>query len=94
MFLASQIFEEVKHAEFFERYGFSVTVSLDGIGPVHDQLRPTKGGGGSYNKIMIQPVTFWGDENTKISAADQQILCNYFYNVLITDLGNDLTQPT
>jgi uncharacterized protein len=39
-------------AEFFERYGFSVTVSLDGIGPVHDRLRPTKGGRGSYDKIM------------------------------------------
>jgi uncharacterized protein len=37
---------------FFERYGFAVTVSLDGIGPVHDRLRPTKGGRGSYDRVI------------------------------------------
>ena len=32
--------------EFFERHGFAVTVSLDGVGDVHDRLRPFKGGRG------------------------------------------------
>ena len=41
----------------------------------------------SYNKIMIAPVTFWAADDSKISAVDQQALCNYMYNVLITDLG-------
>jgi uncharacterized protein len=39
-------------AEFFEAYGFAVTVSLDGLGPVHDRLRPYKGGRGSFDRIM------------------------------------------
>ena len=29
--------------EFFERYGFAVTVSLDGVGETHDRLRPDQG---------------------------------------------------
>src|SRR5208337_3582908 len=41
----------------------------------------------SYNKIMIAPVTYWAGDDTKVSAADQQALCNYMYNVLVTDLG-------
>jgi len=41
----------------------------------------------SYNKIMIAPVTFWAADDSKISAVDQQALCNYMYNVLVTDLG-------
>jgi uncharacterized protein len=39
-------------AAFFERYGFAVTVSLDGVGPIHDRLRPAKGGRGSYDRII------------------------------------------
>jgi uncharacterized protein len=38
--------------EFFERHGFAVTVSLDGIGAVHDRLRPFKNGRGSYAKAI------------------------------------------
>lgn len=38
--------------ELFERHGFAVTISLDGIGEVHDRLRPFKGGKGSYAKIL------------------------------------------
>jgi Protein of unknown function (DUF3313) len=45
----------------------------------------------SYNKIMIAPVTFWAADDSKISAADQQALCNYMYNVLVTDLGKTFT---
>lgn len=35
-----------------------------------------------YKKIVIEPVTFWGGETTKISAADQQALTNFFYQAL------------
>jgi uncharacterized protein len=43
---------------FFERYAFSVTVSLDGIGETHDRLRPTKGGRGSYDRVIanVRPL--------------------------------------
>lgn len=39
-------------AEFFARHGFAVTVSLDGVGAVHDRLRPFKGGGGSFDRVL------------------------------------------
>ena len=40
-----------------------------------------------YNKVMIQPVAFFGDEKTKISASDQQTLVNYFHQVLQEQLA-------
>jgi uncharacterized protein len=44
--------------EFFERYGFAVTVSLDGVGEINDRLRPTKGGRGSYHRVIanVRPL--------------------------------------
>ena len=44
--------------EFFERYGFAVTISLDGVGATHDRLRPMKGGRGSYARIIenVKPL--------------------------------------
>ena len=39
-------------ARFFEDYGFSVTVSLDGVGPAHDDQRPSKSGRGTYDQIL------------------------------------------
>jgi uncharacterized protein len=39
-------------ADFFEEHAFAVTVSLDGPQPVHDALRPYKGGAGSFDAIM------------------------------------------
>jgi uncharacterized protein len=44
--------------EFFERYGFAVTISLDGVGDVHNSLRSYKSGKGSYNRILenIRPL--------------------------------------
>jgi len=39
-------------ARFFERHGFAVTISLDGIGPVHDRLRSFADGTGSFDRIM------------------------------------------
>jgi uncharacterized protein len=45
-------------AVFFERFGFAVTISIDGIGSAHDRLRPFKGGQGSYERIMknVKPL--------------------------------------
>lgn len=40
-----------------------------------------------YSKVMIQPVAFFGDEKTKISASDQQTLVNYFQQVLQEQLA-------
>lgn len=43
---------------FFEEHGFSVSVSLDGVGDVHDRQRPFRGGDGSYARILqrIEPL--------------------------------------
>jgi uncharacterized protein len=55
--------------EFFERHGFAVTVSLDGISATHDGLRPFKGGQGSYDRIMsrVQPLLAM-QHNMQVSA--------------------------
>jgi len=45
----------------------------------------------SYNQIMIAPVTFWAADDSKVSAADQQALCDYAYNVFVKDLGKNFT---
>jgi uncharacterized protein len=44
--------------EFFERFGFAVTISVDGTGAVHDRLRPFKDGRGSYARIVerVRPL--------------------------------------
>jgi uncharacterized protein len=41
-------------ATFFEEYGFAVTISLDGVGAVHDRLRSFRGGRASYDNIIIR----------------------------------------
>jgi len=41
-------------AEFFERHGFAVTVSLDGGAEQHDRLRPLRNGRGSFALILKQ----------------------------------------
>jgi uncharacterized protein len=38
--------------EFFERHGFAVTVSLDGLKEAHDGLRPFKSMRGSFDTVM------------------------------------------
>ena len=40
-----------------------------------------------YKKIMIQPVTFWGDANSKVSPEDQQRLVNFLYTALDQELA-------
>lgn len=44
--------------EFFEEFGFAVTISLDGPREAHNALRPFKGGQGSYDRIMdkVRPL--------------------------------------
>lgn len=44
-----------------------------------------------YSKVMIEPVSFWGGDNTKVSAKDQQILTTYFTRVLHEQLGKKFT---
>jgi hypothetical protein len=49
-----------------------------------------------YNKVMIHPVTFWGDNSTPVSASDQHMLVNYFSQQLNKYLGQKfqiVTQP-
>ena len=49
-----------------------------------------------YNKVMIHPVTFWGDNSTQVSASDQHMLVNYFSQQLNKYLGQKfqiVTQP-
>ena len=45
-------------AEFFETYGFAVTISLDGPRETHNLLRPFKSGSGSFDAILqrIMPL--------------------------------------
>lgn len=44
--------------EFFEEFGFAVTVSLDGPAEQHDLLRPFKSGHGSFDRVManVRPL--------------------------------------
>jgi hypothetical protein len=47
-----------------------------------------------YNQVMIAPVTYWADPNSKLTAAQQQSLCNYMYTVLQNDLGKNFAIAT
>lgn len=40
-----------------------------------------------YKKVLIEPVSFWGSEDTTVSAADQRILTNFLYQALESQLG-------
>ncbi|MGH7841292.1 MAG: DUF3313 domain-containing protein [Candidatus Binataceae bacterium] len=44
-----------------------------------------------YDKIMIEPVQFWDDPDTKVSPADQHTLTAYFYNQLKQELQKNFT---
>lgn len=45
-------------ADFFEEFGFAVTVSLDGTRAVHDAQRPFRSGKGSFDRIIrnLEPL--------------------------------------
>lgn len=40
-----------------------------------------------YDKVLLEPVTFWGGDGVKISAADQQMLTNFLHQALSEQLG-------
>jgi uncharacterized protein len=39
-------------ADFFDRYAFTITVSIDGLREAHDRLRPLRSGRGSYDRVV------------------------------------------
>jgi uncharacterized protein len=41
-------------AAFLAHHGFAVTISMDGERELHDTLRPTRGGTGSYDRIVTR----------------------------------------
>jgi len=43
----------------------------------------------SYNKVMVIPITFWADDDSKVSTQDQEILCNYAYVTLVQYLSKN-----
>jgi uncharacterized protein len=45
---------ELEDGDFFEEYSYSVTVSLDGVGEAHDQLRAFRNGLGTYQRIIAR----------------------------------------
>lgn len=45
----------------------------------------------SYTQIMVVPVTFWAADDTKVSAHDQQVLCDYFFVTLVQYLSKNFT---
>lgn len=57
-------------ADFFEKYPFSLTVSIDGVGDVHDRLRPFKSGRGSFDRIAerIRPLLARPRRRTRVNA--------------------------
>lgn len=56
--------------DFFERYRFSVTVSIDGIGPTHDRLRPFRSGRGSFERVAqrIRPLIARKERGIRVTA--------------------------
>jgi Protein of unknown function (DUF3313) len=40
-----------------------------------------------YSKVLIEPVSYWGGDDSKLSAADQRTLINYFSKVLNEQLS-------
>jgi len=40
-----------------------------------------------YKSVLIEPVTFWGDETSKVAPSDQQALATYFKGALDKEFG-------
>ncbi|WP_457514884.1 radical SAM protein [Streptomyces sp. TE33382] len=57
-------------AEFFARHGFAVTVSLDGVGAVHDRLRPSRNGRPTYERVLrrLEPLLSGRPRTMNVSA--------------------------
>ena len=73
------------------------------LGPDASKLAPGPEGGAalawinpnaqwsSYTKIQLMPVEFWAAADSKVPAADQATLTEYFYNQLQTNLSKSFT---
>jgi hypothetical protein len=73
------------------------------LGPDASKLDPGPKGGAalvwinpevqwaSYNKLQLMPVEFWAAADSTVSAADQQVLTEYFYNALQANLAKSFT---
>jgi Protein of unknown function (DUF3313) len=73
------------------------------LGPDASKLAPGPEGGAalvwinpdaqwsSYTKIQLMPVEFWAAADSKVSQSDQQVLTEYFYNALQTNLSKSFT---
>ncbi|MGO9265421.1 MAG: DUF3313 domain-containing protein [Candidatus Binataceae bacterium] len=73
------------------------------LGPDASKLAPGPEGGAalawinpdaqwsSYTKIQLLPVEFWAGADSKVPAADQATLTEYFYNQLQTNLSKSFT---
>lgn len=61
-------------AEFLDRFRFAITISLDGVGAVHDRLRPAKGGRGTYQRVL--------DNATALLAGRSR--CKVFARITVT----------
>lgn len=70
-------------AAFFDHYGFTVTVSIDGVREVHDALRPFKSGRGSYDRIV---------ERSKLLLSRPQRSAHVIARVSVTPQNLDLLQ--
>jgi uncharacterized protein len=62
-------------ADFLDRHGFSVTVSIDGGREAHDRLRPFKSGRGSYDRVV---------ERSKLLLARAPRRCRVMARVTVT----------
>ncbi len=68
------------------------------LGPDSSKLAPGPKGGAalvwvnpnaqwtSYTKVLLDPVQFWAAADSKVSTSDQQVLTEYFYNSLSTNI--------
>ena len=48
----------------------------------------------TYKKVLLEPVTFWGDDKTKLSAKDEQMLCNFLEEQLYQQLSQKYEMVT
>ena len=48
----------------------------------------------TYTKVLLEPVTFWGDDKTKISAKDQQMLTSFLQEQLYQQLSTKYQMVT
>jgi uncharacterized protein len=75
--------------DFFEKYGFAVTISIDGIGNTHDQQRGYRDGKGSYDQILenITPLLV-GQRRSQISARVTVTPRNLSLSTILSELVN------